>query len=249
MAVFYENKYMVDSRDVDPFGFCRPSALLGILQEGATAASEAIHISRKDIGQRYNAFWMLARIWYRLDRPLRWGEEILVKTWHRGGRGAAMYRDFDLTVDGEIVGEAVSTWVMARLDTHKLIRLSDISEFAGTEGGTLCKDKLLYKLRLPEELHFAEGRRLSYSDADMNGHVNNARYADFACDALGMENLGKDHFVSSLQMGYLAQCLPGEELMLLTTEEDGIYYVRGGDREGKHRFEAALNMTQLPTQS
>ncbi len=242
MAVFYEKTYTVGTRDVDPFGYCRPSALLGILQEAATAAAEAIHISRQDIVPRYHAFWMLARIWYRLDRPLRWGEEVAVKTWHRGGKGAAMYRDFDLTVAGERVGEAVSSWVMANVDTHKLLRLSDISEFAGTEGGELCKDKLLNKLRLPEELAPAGRRHLYYSDADINGHVNNARYADFACDALGMEALGRENVVSSLQLGYLAECLPGEELALLTVEREGVGYVRGTDAQGKHRFEAALTL-------
>ncbi len=218
MSVFYEKTYPVDTRDVDPFGVCRPSALLGILQEAATDAAVALRISREHIVAQYNAFWMLARIWFRLDRPLRWDERVTVKTWHRGGRGASMYRDFDLTVDGAAVGEAVSTWVVADLDTHKILRLSHMDEFTGSDGGQLCKAKLLNKLSLPEGLVLSERRTLHYSDADINGHVNNARYADFVCDALGMERLGGAHFVSSLQLGYLAECLPGEVLNLLTLE-------------------------------
>ena len=53
---------------------------------------------------RYNVFWMLSRIWYRLSRPLHWSEPVTVRTWHRGAHGAAMYRDFDLFVKGEPVG-------------------------------------------------------------------------------------------------------------------------------------------------
>lgn len=246
MAVFYEHTDTVDTRDVDPFGCCRPSALLGILQEAATDAAIELRASREQMMSRYNAFWMLARIWYRLDRPLRWSERVAVKTWHRGSRGAAMYRDFDLTVDGMPVGEAVSTWVMADVETHKLFRLSDVEEFSGTGGGALCKDRLLHKLRLPGDMVLAEHRRLHYSDADINGHVNNARYADFSCDALRMEALGRERFVSSLQLGYLAECIPGEELDLFTGEQDGTHYVRGGDGEGKCRFEAALTLAARP---
>lgn len=244
LSVFYEKTCMIDTRDVDPFNCCRPSALLGILQEGATNAARDLHIAREEIIPKYNAFWMLARIWYRLDRPLHWGEEVTLKTWHRGGTGASMYRDFDLFVDGVTVGEAVSTWVMADMDTHKLFRLSNVEEFAGTGGGELCKDRLLNKLRLPEGLTLAERRRLHYSDTDINGHVNNSKYADFVCDAIHMETLGETRFVSSLQLGYLAECLPGNEVDLLTVEQDGLIYVRGADESGKARFEAALTLSE-----
>lgn len=242
LSVFYEKTYTVDTRDVDPFNCCRSSSLLGILQEAGTDAAQQLHVSREEIITRYNAFWMLARTWYRLDRPLRWGEQIQVKTWHRGGKSAAMYRDFDLSVAGVPVGEAVSTWVMADVDSHKLLRLSGVTEFEGTSGGALCKDKLLPKLHLPEGLTLAERRRLHYSDTDINGHVNNSRYADFVCDAVHMERLGHTRFLSQLQVGYLAECLPGEELDLLSGTQEGRHYVRGADALGKPRFEAALTL-------
>ena len=33
--VVYECEYMVDSRDIDPWYHCRPSGLMGMLQEAA----------------------------------------------------------------------------------------------------------------------------------------------------------------------------------------------------------------------
>ena len=120
MDVFCEETYRVDSRDLDLFGHCRPSALLGYLQEAATQAACLLHVSREETIERYHAFWMLARIRYDLLRPLRWDEPVTVKTWHRGGRAAMMYREFDLTVGEEKVGQALSAWVLADLDTHKL---------------------------------------------------------------------------------------------------------------------------------
>jgi len=245
LSTFFEDVYTIDSRDVDPFNQCRPSAVLGLLQEAATQAAVELHVSRDETLARYNAFWMLARIWYRLDRPLRWDERVRIRTWHRGGRGAAMYRDFDLYVGEDRVGEAVSTWVLADLDTRKLFRLSNVEEFAGTDGGALCKDKLLTKLRAPEGLTLAERRPLHYSDADINGHVNNARYADFACDALHLERLGAGQFISALQIGYVAECRPGETITLLTGEREGARFVHGvGDREDV-RFDAALELSSL----
>lgn len=243
--VFYENTYRVGARDVDPLNQCRPSSIMDVLQEAATEAAVEIHASREEMGSRYHVFWMLARMWYRLDRPLRWGESITVRTWHRGSKGASMYRDFDLYQAGEHIGEAVSIWVLADLDTHKLFRLANVEEFEATSGGALCKDKLLPKLKIPVPLSPAGVRILRYSDTDINGHVNNVRYADFTCDALHMQRLGMGNFVSSMQIGYLNECRAGETLQLATGCGDGVWYVLGDDEAGKARFSASLTLSPL----
>ena len=183
--MYFEGSYPIDSRDVDPWNHCKPSGLMGILQEAAVAAACELHASRPEMLEKYNLFWMLARMWYRLDRPLGWNETLTVRTWHRGGSGASCYRDFDLFVDGKPVGEAVSVWVLADVDTHRLARMSKIAEFQGTDGGALCKDRTLSRFKLPDGMTAADHRAMHYSDTDINGHVNNVRYADFICDASG----------------------------------------------------------------
>lgn len=245
MSVYYEHTYPVDSRDVDIFGHCRPSAVLGILQEAAASASVALEISRDEVIAKYHVFWMLVRVWYRLERPLLWDERVLVRTWHRGGRGAAMYRDFDLFVDGKQVGEAVTTWVLADVDTHKLAPLSLVKEFEGSDGGALCKTVKFHRVRMPETLAPGEERPMRYSDADVNGHVNNIKYADFLCDALGLAETGRGRFVSGLQLGYLAECRPGEALKLHTAWAEDTGYVRGSGPEGGARFDGALTLKDL----
>ena len=66
-----------------------------------------------------------------------------VRTWHRGSKTALMYRDFDLLAGGVPVGEAVSAWVLAGVEDRKLLRLSQMRELEGTEGGGLCKQLTL----------------------------------------------------------------------------------------------------------
>ncbi|WP_302496008.1 acyl-[acyl-carrier-protein] thioesterase [uncultured Flavonifractor sp.] len=243
--MYFERGYPIDSRDVDPWNHCKPSGLMGILQEAAVAAACELHASRPEMMEKYNLFWMLARMWYRLDRPLKWNETLSIRTWHRGGSGASSYRDFDLFVDGKPVGEAVSVWVLADADTHRLARMSKIEEFQGTDGGELCKDKSLSRFKLPQEMAAADHRAMHYSDTDINGHVNNVRYADFICDAIRMDQLGQDFYVSALQVDYLAECMAGETITLFTGEQDGLRYVRGADAAGKSRFEGAVTLTPL----
>lgn len=238
----YERDYQVDSRELDPWGNCRPSGVLGLLQEAATEAAAALHASHGELLEKYHVFWMLARVWYTLSRPLGWEERVTITTWHRGAKGASSYREFDLFVDGEPVGEAVSLWVLADAQTRKLARVSGLSEFQGTDGGEKCRGRTLSKLVLPPELSAAGERTFHYSDLDMNGHVNNSKYADFVCDALHMERLGPDRFVSSLQVGYQAECRAGETVDLFTGAAKGVQYVRGFGG-GKTRFDAAVTLS------
>lgn len=241
MAQSYKHTTIIDSRDVDGRGQCRASALLGHMQEAATQAAEHGGFGREVIMGRHNGFWMLTRMWYQVKRPLRWGEELTVHTWHRGAKGAVSYRDYDLYVGDELVGEGVSAWVLADVNTHRLIRLTSVTEMAETHGGDLRKEKTLNKLKAPESLQTLEQRIMRYSDTDINGHVNNTRYADFACDALRMDKLPPEQFLSEVQIGYLAECRPGEKLDILSGEyEDGRTYICGSDEDGKPRFEAAM---------
>lgn len=240
MSLYYEYTIRLSGMDADGRGICKASALLNHLQVAAALAAEDGGFSREMLVERYGAFWMLARSWFHLNRPLRWEDEITIRTWHRGGKRAMMYRDYDIYAGGELVGESVSAWVLASLERHKMMRLSDIQELEGTDGGELCKERMLSKLHRPGELQEVEQRPMRYSDTDINGHVNNTRYADFACDALDMDNLEKGHFLSTMQIGYLAECRPGDVLSIQTGKQGDGYYVSGLDRAGKSRFEAEL---------
>lgn len=244
--MYYEATFQVGARDTDLFGQCRPSAMMDFLQEAATGAAVALHVSREEMLRSHGVFWMLARIWYRLDAPVFWNERLTVQTWHRGGsHGASMYRDFDLFRDGVRIGEGVSLWVLADAETRKLRRVSDLPEFTGTTGGERCKDRMLPKLRMTVALEAAGERRLWYSDCDVNGHVNNVHYADYACDAVHLEEAGQGCFVSQVQIGYLKECRAGETIRLSAGRQGDTFYVQGDGPEGKARFDAAVTLSPL----
>ena len=236
----------VDSRDVDLFNQCRPSALLGYLQEAATQAALAIHASGPEIRAKYNCLWMVVRSWVELDAPLRWNEPLTIKTWHRGASGASSCRDFDLFRAGRPIGQAVSQWVMADVDTRALFRIKNLAEFQGTDGGELCKSLRPRRPALPDAFDHRVRRDLRYSDTDINGHVNNTRYADFACDSLRLEALGRDKFVRSFQIGYTGECRAGETLWVDTAVRGDELFARGmGDGE-LERFDFTLTLDRLP---
>ena len=74
-------------------------------------------------------------------------------------------------------------------------------------------------------------RMPAYSELDVNGHVNNARYADWLCDALGIETM-QEYRVKTMRLSYAAEIRPGQEMQLRLTR-DGLAYHLTGTHEGK----------------
>lgn len=238
--MYFETTYTVDSRDLDCFNVCRASAVLGYLQDAAGLAAAQFGATNMEMVRRYGHCWMVIRTGFALERPLGWGDRLTVKTWHRGGDKPLMLRDFALSVDGADVGRALSVWTLVDLESHSISRPDRFPEFAGTDGGELIRDTRLPKLKLPAQMAAAQERALHYSDTDGNGHVNNTRYADFICDAAGLQDAPAGSFVKALHIDYLRECKAGEVLSLLAGQGEGGVYVQGLGPQGEARFQGHL---------
>ena len=245
MSTVYEMNLRVDSRDVDLFNQCRPSAVLGLLQEAATQAALSLGVSGPQIMEKYNCLWMVTRNWVELDAPLRWNDRITVRTWHRGASGVSSYRDFDLCRDGRPIGQGASVWVMVDADSRKLFRMKQLTEFDGTDGGELKKSVKLHRVAMPERFDRRVRRDMRYSDTDINGHINNIHYADFACDSLRLETLCQGKFVRSLQIGYVNECQAGETIFVDTAARGDELFARGEGEDGTERFDFHMTLEDL----
>ena len=245
MNTVYTTDLRVDSRDVDLFNQCRPSAVLGLLQEAATQAALSLGVSGPQILEKYNCLWMVTRCWVELDAPLRWNDLVTIQTWHRGASGASSYRDFDLFRDGKPVGQGATIWVMVEADSRKLFRMKQLTEFQGTDGGGRCKAVKLRRVALPDQFDARTRRDMHYSDTDINGHINNVHYADFACDSLHLEALGRGKFVRSFQIGYVNECQAGESIFVDTAARGDELFARGVGGDGSERFDFSMTLGEL----
>lgn len=240
--MYYEKTYEIDTRDLDCFGFCRASAILGYLQDTAGLAAGQFGATNDQMVRDHGHCWMVTRTAYELEKPLVWRDKLTVKTWHRGGDKPLMLRDFDLAVNGKPLGQALSIWALVNLGDHTITRADRFPQFAGTDGGALIRDTKLPRLRLPAALVPAGERELHYSDTDQNGHVNNTRYADYLCDAAQLQRQALESFVKALHIDYLKECKAGEVLSLLSAQAGGSFYIQGKDAQGEARFQGSLTL-------
>lgn len=245
MEEVYEKTVVIGPGESDLFGMCRPSALMDYLQIAATAHAEQLQISRGEVISKFHCLWLLARLWYKLRRPIYRGETLTVRTWARTVVGASIYRDFALFVGTEQVGEAVSVWVLADMETRALLRADRVQQIMDLPQQNLGQSRMLRRLSPPTDLTFRMERTIYYSDTDINGHMNNMRYADVACDALRLEQMD-GVYPAQMQINYLRECRAGETLQVFGKWENGTAFVRGMGPEGHARFDVSIDFAPVP---
>ncbi|MEG1524899.1 MAG: thioesterase [Clostridia bacterium] len=136
--------------------------------------------------------FLVSRINVRIHRNIRAEETVIFATYERGTKGPLCLRNYAVRDGngGQIV-TAKSAWVMCDPVTHRILRPKN-QQFAILEHlDTMPDCPEPEKFLIPRELKFAGTRRVVYSDLDGNGHVNNAVYADIACDFLPLTILQK----------------------------------------------------------
>jgi len=236
--------YELTASDIDCHRRLRLSNLLAYLQNIATDHAEVLEIGGDRMLREYGAFWMMVRSHLTLRRPITYEDgAVMIHTWHRGaGKSATVFRDFDIYVGEELVGEAVASWVIVDVEARRILKPSTIS----VPAMTLCPDRVKEivptKISMPDDLDEMVRRVVRYSDTDINGHMNNTRYGDVACDVLGYEQF-TDRFVSEMQINYLQESFPGDELGILSATVGETHFVRGVGSSGEPRFDVRMEMS------
>ena len=65
-----------------------------------------------------------------------------------------------------------------------------------------------------------------YTDLDVNGHVNNTRYADWLCNTLGIELMSRSE-PETVILNYNHEILPGQKLTFRKILRDNQYRLTG----------------------
>ena len=238
----YEERFLISSTDTDASYECRPSALFVYIQRAITEHSQKVGTARDDMLSKYNAYWMVLRIWVKLSRPVIWGETLTVKMTVRRPEGTRVYRDCDLYVGDEQVGEASTVWVLANRSTKRPIVLEHLPELP-RENPPTAKDVKLSRIRFPESMALHDTRKLYYSDTDINGHINNTRYVDLACDAAELDLRPHGVFMQEILISFVDECFSGEDIALYRGKADGQLFIHGVGPDGSDRFDCTIRMS------
>ena len=233
--------FTISVSQTDMYGYVKPSALLELLQEAGAQHADALKLGRGDLLREIGGIWVMVRLYVRLLRPIRYGQRVDIATWGRVPGKATAYRDYDIFADSVPVGEAVSSSAVVSEKTRRLLRPGTIPGIENC-AGSRPKSIELARLGRPGDLQPSFIHTVRYSDLDVNGHLNNTRYADLICNAAALHR-HKDHYVSSLRINFLKECLPDEPISLESAPCGDHEFFVLGRTGGQDRFESVLRLS------
>lgn len=240
MALEMELDYRLRWLDFDRFGRIQPVAVLDLCQDIATLHAERMGIGRDTMLEK-GVFWAVIRTKYEIVRAPQYFQAVRVRTWPHSPSRFSFQRDFAITdEDGQLLIKATMEWVLMDLETRKFAKITDHYD----ELGELSEERM-FDARLRKVASFDEGNQPvctmqpGFSDIDLNGHVNNARYPRFTVDAL---NLGPDRAIRSFQIDYRHEVLPSATLAMHTLVEDDHALSKGVLEDGTVGFACAIEL-------
>jgi len=179
----------VQSYQVDLHQRMSVPALCNFFQELAWEHAEHLNFGfnhLKSIGK----FWVLSRLQMKIYKYPLWGDEILFSTWPRGMDGLLALREFlVLSANGEKLAAATTSWLVLDEEKHRPQRIDPIEFARFSQLTDSVLDISAEKIAKPEQATKVESFKVKFSDIDVNRHVNNVRFMQWAIDAIPFNEL------------------------------------------------------------
>lgn len=225
--------------------------LLNILQDAAW--QHACHLGHgyDDMLDR-RVIWVLIRQKLEMTYWPVWGERLEVRTWVRPITGPLALRDYQMMVGDRLCGQATACWLTMDIASRRPTRLAlSPDELACRESGVLTLEPARIAVR--DDCPAIATFRVRNSDLDLNGHVNNTRYAQWMQDAMPLA-LVEALRLHVYDVNFLAETRLGDDVGIEMAPLSGTagtgrqaWHVQGRRQEnGKAVFTARLEALPPP---
>ena len=209
----YEESFTLRTRDCDMTSKWRLSSILECMQEAAGAHSALLGCGRDDLLKQH-IVWVLSRCEIHMNRYPAIGEKITVQTFPMPVRRYFFPRYFVFTdARGELVGRAGSLWLLLDTRTRHMLPPGDVARLIPDNTDLSVPMTLPATVGALQGDEFVSEYQPLYSDLDVNGHVNNTRYADWLCNALGI-SLMRSWEPETVILNYNSEILPEHQVTL-----------------------------------
>ncbi len=227
--------YPIRSYHGDLFGCLKPQFVLSFLEDSAWQNAEELGFGFAALKER-ELFWALTRLSVELSRWPRWGEEIEVETEPLGVSGPYAVRRFAGFVKSEQCFEANSAWAVIDGEKRRpqrpttVFSAKDLQRFPG-----FSPKQVPAKIdeKGAETTHDVETRdvAVTYSELDVNNHVNNAEFLRWTFSILPYSTL-EERSIRQIEINFVAELGRGDVMTLKRTSGDDAALVVG--QSGNH---------------
>ena len=235
----FEKEFYLRTADFDCRMDLQPASILDLFQDVAGEHARLLGIGR-DVMLEKQLIWVIVKVRYRILSMPKQFDRVRVKTWPLPPRRSLFQREYKIMAeDGTPLVLGSSEWVVIHAERRRLMPIGDVYPL---------KDGFL------EERNFEDGFvRLSdfsgegtsrtilplFSELDVNGHVNNTKYANYIMDTV---NPDEGEHIAEFGIEYHREVQPDHPLTLLAVRGEGQIDVKGTDPDGARMFTARITL-------
>lgn len=215
----FQEEFKIRATEIDINQKATLPAICNLLQEVAGNHAQKLHFDITDL-QQDKLTWVLHRLFVEMERYPDWRETITIKTWPSSGDGLRAYRDFlILDSEGEIIGKSLSYWLIMDIESRRPTRIPE-------KILSMAPKNIKHVLPVTdgnfEDIERADATQtfdVRKTDLDLNNHVNNVRYIEWALSCLP----GKAE-VSEIDIKFMAESVFGDTAVAeLQSTGDGAF--------------------------
>lgn len=212
----YQEELSIKSYHTNQYGQASISSLFNILIEAAWAHAQVMDWGYDSLKSN-NLFWVLSRMYFRVEKYPAWQDQITLNTWSAGTDGMYAYREYILENEkSEVILRASSAWLILDMETRKIFRLSEFRDtFPKRIDPNACRAPKRIKPDIhPENLNYFP---VLFSELDINKHFNSVKYVERVLDDFGIDFLNS-YEPAELEVNYLKEGQAGDRIAVTTTQ-------------------------------
>lgn len=214
MDAVHTETFTVRLNEINHLGTAKISAIFNFFQNTSSDQSAILGFPITELIKK-NLTWVVSRYHLKIFRMPLWKEAVIVRTWRSAQKGFFAPREFEiLDTEGKTVVLATSSFVLLDMTSKKPVSPKEhFPEYPIGEKRAISDDFS----SLPEltetdlEMTFTVRRH----DLDVNRHVNNALYIEWAMENVP-DTVFDEYVPSEIEVSFRAEAFSGDSVVSKT---------------------------------
>jgi medium-chain acyl-[acyl-carrier-protein] hydrolase len=219
MPEIWREQFTVRAYEVGVDAALTMQSVCNYLQESAGNHAYQLGAAVTHLLQK-NLTWVLSRLHVQMKRYPLWRETVEIKTWPADVAHLFAVRDFELCDrQNHLIGTATTSWMVLDIKQRKPVAIPEnIRHMHADSPGRAIADKF-DTLPVMKHPQFEKIFHVRLSDLDVNRHVNNVNYIEWALETIP-EEIWQTCFLSDLEIGFRAESNFGDRIISYSESQD-----------------------------
>ncbi len=247
MNLQYEQEFEVGFELVDYTLNLKLNGLCTFMQTVANKHASLLGLNyyqNADNSEEENSYyWILSKAKYVVDKYPKWEEMVQLRTFPRGRHRLAAMRGFDIINNGEKCGYIIGEYLLMDARRQRPVKIQGRTDALAVIDFPY-EGEVIEKLKPEGQLQKTDIRKPYYTEIDLNNHMNNAFYINWATDMLDLEIHDK-YEIAEFQINYNKGIQYGQSIkvsLYYNSLDEDMYVTGDSEEEGKNYFTVKMRL-------